>query len=154
MVYDEHNRQPPSSLFTRRILPPKISPQRRTRLNSMEHSTMAKTGFNQLPLETVLQIVTYLENDIDRLCLALTCRSLLNLLDRDKTLQRSPRYTRTCHSRKLASVHPSDGGFFANSRIQDGGVVSDVSSFIQPKNFLSRTSEPTVTNERALLGHW
>jgi hypothetical protein len=58
----------------------------------MEPLATTKTGFSNLPLETVLQIVTYLTRDMDRLCVALTCRSLLNLLDKDKTLQRSPRY--------------------------------------------------------------
>lgn len=53
---------------------------------------MAMTGFNNLPLETSLQIITYVDSDMDRLCLALTCRSLQTLLDKGKAHQRSPRY--------------------------------------------------------------
>jgi hypothetical protein len=36
-------------------------------------------GFCDLPVELVLQIISYIESDLDRLCLALTCRSLLEL---------------------------------------------------------------------------
>lgn len=36
-------------------------------------------GFCDLPVELVLQIISDIESDLDRLCLALTCRSLLEL---------------------------------------------------------------------------
>lgn len=36
-------------------------------------------GFCDLPIELVLQIISDIESDLDRLCLALTCRSLLEL---------------------------------------------------------------------------
>lgn len=71
---------------------------------------MAKSGFNDLPLETVLQIATHLDNGMDRPCLALTCRSLLNLLDKDKTLQRSSRY------RAFKNMAPPQTGKHASER--------------------------------------
>lgn len=71
---------------------------------------MAKTGFNDLPLETVLQIVTHIDDGMDRLCPALTCRSLLNFLDKDKSLQRSPRY------RAFKNMAPPQTGKRASDR--------------------------------------
>lgn len=72
---------------------------------------MDKTVFSDLPLETVLQIVNHLDNGMDRLCLALTCRSLQNLLDKDKSLQRSHRYRafKIWFRLKPANALPSDG---------------------------------------------
>ncbi|KAL1979545.1 hypothetical protein VTN96DRAFT_5574 [Rasamsonia emersonii] len=48
-------------------------------------------GFSDLPTEIVLEIAEYL-NPMSKLCLALTCKSLLRILDPDKSLQRSPRF--------------------------------------------------------------
>jgi hypothetical protein len=49
----------------------------------------ARAGFSDLPLEIVLEIATFLPH-ICQLCLALTCKSLMEVLDGSKTLQRSP----------------------------------------------------------------
>lgn len=48
-------------------------------------------GFSELPAEIVLEIAEYL-NPMSKLCLALTCKSLLRILDPDKSLQRLPRF--------------------------------------------------------------
>jgi F-box domain len=50
-----------------------------------------KVGFNDLPVEVLLEVVKYLR-DIDHLCLAITCKSLLHHLDESKTLQRLPKF--------------------------------------------------------------
>jgi F-box domain len=57
-------------------------------------NSRARLGFKDLPLELVLEISTYLP-ELDRLCLALTCKSLLEILDGDKALQRSPIFRAT-----------------------------------------------------------
>lgn len=38
-------------------------------------------GFCDLPIELVLHIISYIQSDLDRLCLALTCKSLLEIID-------------------------------------------------------------------------
>lgn len=50
-----------------------------------------QVGFGDLPREIVIEIATYLTH-IDHLCLALTCKSFLLLLDGSLTLQRMPKF--------------------------------------------------------------
>lgn len=50
-----------------------------------------RAGFTDLPTEIVLEIATYLP-DPNLLCLALTCKSLLNILDSSEELRRSSHF--------------------------------------------------------------
>lgn len=69
---------------------PKEEPRNR-RSRRWKSQRKPRVGFKDLSTEIALEIGTYL-SEIDYLCLALTCKSLMNILDGSKTLQRSPKF--------------------------------------------------------------
>jgi F-box domain len=114
-------------------------------------------GFSDLPVDIALDICAYLP-DLNRLCLALTCRSLLELLDDDKTLQFSPMFRATATFPDTADRRGRDYKLRESprwkllQRLEDSSwrICSGCFKLHPPSNFYKRKLEKPADKRRCL----